>query len=779
MKQSHLIIIVISLIAILNSTPGNAIWQEGGNVLSNPNDAPRNVHSVSDGTGNSFIVWCDYRSGNNREVYVQKLDANGNKLWSAGDVAVASGTGYQTEPRAFSDGDGGIVITWQEFQSGPTYSLKAQRLDGEGNLLWANEGQTLVSSSISIVAPKVISDAMGGVIATWYDYRSGNYDIYAQRINVLGNNVWTTGGVAICNNANSQFQPKICADGESGAFIAWQDYRNSHYDVYVQRVDNSGLLHGGSAGVPVGNLTSSQKVTSLVPDGSGGAIISWDDARNGSIDIYSQRVDADLASQWYFNGIPVCSASGDNYSSVGIADGNSGAIFVWSDNRTGTDDIYAQRISHDGNLAWTIDGVKVCDAPTLESDPDLLLTANDNVVIAWLDARSDNTQVYAQMFDLAGSFQLLDNGVPLSSNDLSVLQFNISTDDAGGVIIPFQIDNLGENNIHAQRLENNGYWGYPAPNIVSINDVPEDQGDAVSLHWQASRLDAMPEMTITNYSIWRVVDTSKAKALSNRADWDWQMLFTVDADYESDYTAIASTHYDSTSYSIEYCYFRIIAHTEDSTVFWTSAPDSGYSVDNLAPVSPINFTGSASYQPSGLLMSWDPNQELDLAEYALFRSNTAEFMPSAENQISATSDTTFFDEAWTIEGHFYYKLAAIDYHENISHFAVLDLATISRAGDDIQPWSAHLAGNFPNPFNPATVIVFYLPADEEASLSVYNIGGHLVRTLLAGEMARQGRNEIVWDGRDHAGHLVHSGTYLYQLQTGAGHVEAGKMVLLK
>jgi len=80
-----------------------------------------------------------------------------------------------------------------------------------------------------------------------------------------------------------------------------------------------------------------------------------------------------------------------------------------------------------------------------------------------------------------------------------------------------------------------------------------------------------------------------------------------------------------------------------------------------------------------------------------------------------------------------------------------------------------LEQNFPNPFNPSTVIRFSLPGAGPVSLSIYDVNGRIVRTLVD-ETLRAGQHEVTWDGRDAAGHEVASGVYLVRLMTPAGTV---------
>jgi hypothetical protein len=88
-----------------------------------------------------------------------------------------------------------------------------------------------------------------------------------------------------------------------------------------------------------------------------------------------------------------------------------------------------------------------------------------------------------------------------------------------------------------------------------------------------------------------------------------------------------------------------------------------------------------------------------------------------------------------------------------------------------------LRGNYPNPFNPSTHIRFDLPVRGHVSLQVFDLAGHLVRTLVD-EVREPAAHDVVWDGTDNAGRTVSSGAYYCRLTSGSGTATA-KMLLLK
>ena len=142
--------------------------------------------------------------------------------------------------------------------------------------------------------PQLISDGSGGAIITWFDCRNSDVDIYAQRLNASGVAQWTANGAVICNATKDQWDPQLISDGSGGAIITWFDCRSNNYDIYAQRLNASGVAQWTANGAVISSATGDQEEPQLISDGSNGAIITWEDARNGSDDdIYAQRVLSD------------------------------------------------------------------------------------------------------------------------------------------------------------------------------------------------------------------------------------------------------------------------------------------------------------------------------------------------------------------------------------------------------------------------------------------------------------------------------------------------------
>jgi len=93
------------------------------------------------------------------------------------------------------------------------------------------------------------------------------------------------------------------------------------------------------------------------------------------------------------------------------------------------------------------------------------------------------------------------------------------------------------------------------------------------------------------------------------------------------------------------------------------------------------------------------------------------------------------------------------------------------------PQEYALAQNYPNPFNPGTMVAFDVPADGHVNVSIFNVLGQKVRTLVDRDCAA-GRYEQEWDSRDDNGNPISTGVYFYRLTAGE-QVLTKKMLLLK
>ncbi len=312
------------------------------------------------------------------------------------------------------------------------------------------------------------------------------------------------------------------------------------------------------------------------------------------------------------------------------------------------------------------------------------------------------------------------------------------------------------------------------PTISSLVDVPGDQGRQLSLSWFRSGYDYLgSSFPIQEYSIFRRIEGTKGlpdKDSENKAypPGDWHFVLTVPADAEDSYSVVVPSLGDSTVTDGQYMSsFFVRARTYTPGLYFDAPVDSGYTLDNLAPSVPSGMI------MAGLgLLTWEECPEGDFRFFTVYGSDHLGLDETAQ----LIGQTTGLSLDVSGQNYSYLLLTATDFAGNESGFASLD--QVSAVAESGLPNRFALTGNYPNPFNPATVISFDLAADSPVRLTVYDVSGRMVRTLLEGRVLAAGSHEQSWDGRNSSGQLSAAGVYLYRIEAG-DYRETRRMTLVK
>jgi FlgD Ig-like domain len=394
---------------------GAVLWTADGVPISTEvaNQAIPSI--ISDGAGGAIIAWSDDRTCCfNTDIYAQRIDASGAVLWTPNGVAICTVTKDQIRPELVSDGAGGAIIVWEDGRvGGLNTDVFAQRINAAGAVQWATNGVALCTAPNNQYLPEVVSDGAGGAIATWTDFRIGGVsDIFTQRVDASGATGWPTNGVKLSGPLSSEYSPVIIADGAGGAIVTWQDFRTGVADIYAQRINALGASQWTPEGVLI-SATGWETNGQIISDGAEGAIVTWhlivssDEFPNSDFDLYVQRVDASGTVQWTPDGTAISTAVGNQFASTLVSDGNGGAIIAWEDSLVGGNtnyDIRGQRVDASGATQWTPGGVAVCSADNEQRRPAILSDGAGGAIVAWEDFRNgSNMDIFAMQIDPDGT----------------------------------------------------------------------------------------------------------------------------------------------------------------------------------------------------------------------------------------------------------------------------------------------------------------------------------------------------------------------------------------
>ncbi|SVA80730.1 uncharacterized protein METZ01_LOCUS133584, partial [marine metagenome] len=471
MKKSLCVILCISVVIAQFDWQENGVpvrqgahieWQRTGDVGNN---------------GEMIFVWSDTRTGG-RDIYAQKVDLNGNSLWDTEGTVVVSTPGRQEDPIAVSDGAGGVYVIWTDYQFEPLDGdVFAQHVLTDGSLAWDEEGIALSTVSGMQTSLNMCVDGLGGAFAIWNDLSSGEgqiyathlsangnivspgtgvpiitspgghlkvsielggagyaamvwedsridgeTDIYAQRIDVGCNTLWSTpeqGGIPVCNlQSIEQKAPKVTHVSGDTTVVVWEDYRNNiaNGDIYIQYLDGDGNILLAENGFPLCNEDSKQ-LAPRVKANSEYAFIVWEDFREHPAwaDIYGQAFSLSNELQWEIDGKPISTAIRPQTQPRLTVDNSDGAYIVWMDERNASFpevEIYLQHVSASGNISFEENGLAICDAPSYQFSPLVRTSGEDNgALIIWGDARTGSIGLYAQHVNPSSGVSLIDNGL--------------------------------------------------------------------------------------------------------------------------------------------------------------------------------------------------------------------------------------------------------------------------------------------------------------------------------------------------------------------------------
>jgi len=437
---------------------GNLLWGDDGVPVCTAIKNQSFPEVICSSGSDVVIAWQDYREGY-ADIYAQKLDRNGTAQWDKDGIPVCNASVNQLVPRLISDGSGAVFVTWYDYRSGQGEDIYAQKIGSDGQIAWEKDGVPICTSEGTQWYPKIISgsmaDGLGGVIIVWDDKRSGFYDIYCQRIDSKGQPVWQGNGLPICTAPENQEYSEIASDS-SGFVMTWQDYRNGNADVYAQKIDSSGRLLWKTNGIPICNILGGQERPKIA--GGKEVMITWEDYRNGPINsnIFAQKVSKDGEMLWGKYGVPICENKEKQENPGIISDGNEGAIIYWEDYRNPKPSVYARRVSKDGNPLWVQDGWPVCKSQDAEHAQ--IVSAGGVFAFAWQDRQDGNLDIHVQCIDISGNCLWNAGGLNVNANYGSVTQQKPKITEVAEkeYVIVWEDYRNGFSNIYSQKIDNEG-----------------------------------------------------------------------------------------------------------------------------------------------------------------------------------------------------------------------------------------------------------------------------------------------------------------------------------
>ncbi|MFA6596910.1 MAG: T9SS type A sorting domain-containing protein [Ignavibacteriaceae bacterium] len=202
------------------------------------------------------------------------------------------------------------------------------------------------------------------------------------------------------------------------------------------------------------------------------------------------------------------------------------------------------------------------------------------------------------------------------------------------------------------------------------------------------------------------------------------------------------------------------------------------------PVELVYFEGS--FTDGKVILFWGTATEINNVGFEVERRMpqttwiTTGFVSGSGTSYSPKN--YFFEDSTDLQSSVYfYRLKQIDTDGKNKYSDSIPISTITQLKSEVQPPSGFsLKQNFPNPFNPSTVISYRLSVNSKVSLIIYDLIGNKV-AILVDEEQSAGDHSVKFDATSHlqlTTHTLPSGVYFYQLRAG-NFVETKKLVIAK
>jgi hypothetical protein len=501
-------------------------------------------------------------------------------------------------------------------------------------------------------------------------------------------------------------------------------------------------------------------MSQIIPDGTGGAIIAWYDRRNATNDVFVQRISGGGAVAWTANGVTICAEAGSQTNPVLASDGASGAIIAWQDQRIANWNIYAQKVNAAGAVQWAANGIVMCDAAQSQTSPQIIPDGSGGAIIAWTDHRNAlDDDVYAQRVDASGNPLWTANGAAVvASMTGNQRNCRIVPGGSGEALVTWIDYRGGSGDVYAQKMDASGTPLWTSNGVA----VCAATGNQVTLQ-------LMSDGSGGAVATWE-------DERSGTGAWDlYAQRFNANGAmaWVTNGVAICRATANQTTPQLgpDGWGGAIITWKDEragnADIYAQRVDAGGHTV-----VATMLQSYSAAFREGGIAISWTLSEADEGVDFFVVRARepAGPYIELSSRSMSRDGlSFNFVDQNWEPGVSYWYQ---VDVRIGSERSVLFETGPVTTPA---LPLTLHQ--NHPNPFNPSTTIGYYLPEKCPVKLEVYDISGRRIAGLIDKELGK-GSYTVEWNGRDGRGNPVASGIYFYRLIAGKQTISK-KMLLLK
>ena len=366
--------------------------------------------------------------------------------WST-DPSAPQSLGNGIQAQAVSTPDGGLYVAWL---SDGNYHVYLQYLNplGEPQL---GQGGIVVSDNqnaswIAVYHLNLGVDHEGNAIISTVDQRTGSvWEVYAYKVGPDGTMYWGADGLALTSSSVSNMSPRLAVTDDNSVIVTWTHNDNT---VLFQHISSSGTLLWGD-----GILVTDNDATLISPNpiitSDNNILVQWIRQTGpfwaANSELYLQKYDHDGNPLWNDPVVaagPVVFPMG-NWSQQSLPDANIGNFTAWTEMSGNVQNSKTQHTDADGNLLWAGSVEFSNNSSHFRISPKLAIAESSQDLIAvWNESNSGQTQrgVYAQRLDNGGNKLWGSNGTPVIELNGNYDYLDLSVNPLGDDIISTYIE---------------------------------------------------------------------------------------------------------------------------------------------------------------------------------------------------------------------------------------------------------------------------------------------------------------------------------------------------
>ncbi|NQV03200.1 MAG: T9SS type A sorting domain-containing protein [Bacteroidia bacterium] len=328
--------------------------------------------------GESYISWFSQQDTISYfEIYLQRLDADGNKLWNDDGLLVSNHPTWTwvTDYDLTVDTDGFAIVVTQDARTGFS-DVFAYRISPDGTFEWGPDGIALTNDDNFDPSPQVVVTTDDNIVFMWAAEPADTNEftqINLQKLSMDGQQLWA-GNTVISHDTMHCWMPHIIATEDTGVLVVWVETHSTDTSAVgnwpnmypmAQKIDGNGNEQWPEPAAidTLNNMPLFTFEVSLVSDGNNGFFIGWMAFPAGpSYNSYIQHVNSEGIPQWTANGVPVSdSVQYQHYDpSLTYLPQDEELFVFWNvlNKFIWTEAIYGQKYTMDGQNQWT-DGGKI------------------------------------------------------------------------------------------------------------------------------------------------------------------------------------------------------------------------------------------------------------------------------------------------------------------------------------------------------------------------------------------------------------------------------------